>query len=803
MLSHTAANSPARVLIVDDQPGNLLALQAVLQELDAELVPARSGAEALARTLDEDFAAILMDLRMPDMDGIEAARLIRSRVRSRNTPILFVTATEPPDADIEDAYALGAVDFLTKPLQPRVLKGKVAFFIALHRSREELREAERSAVNERAFLAAVLDAVEDGIVACDAEGRLTLFNRATRELHGLAPSDMPRQEWPQRYGLMRPDGSGPLPPEEIPLARALAGERVRNAEISVDGADGRCHVLWASGQPLYDARTGRQLGAVVSMHDVTAQREAAAARELAVREQARREAAEAAAERLRASEERYRTLFDSMEEGFCVIEILFDEQERAVDYLYLEANPTYTRHTGLRDVTGRRMSALGRTIDPHWLEVYGQVATTGQPQRLLHHLPGVPRWFDVSITRVGEPRARRVALIASEVTERVQAEEVLRRLADELAETNRRKTEFLATLAHELRNPLAPLRNGLHLLRRARDDAARLRTWDMMDRQLGHMVRLIDDLLDIARVSTGKVELKRTRSTLRQLVHSAVETAQPLLDAARHTLVMDLPAESVWLDVDPTRIAQVLFNLLSNAAKYTPDGGHIRLHAHVEGRQVVLSVHDDGIGIPEQDLTRVFQMFTQFGRESLHAPGGLGIGLALVQSLVDLHGGRIEAESPGPGRGSTFTLRLPLAADEAASAAADEGASRAGTGGLNVLVVDDNEDAAESLATILQMDGHVARVAHDGQQALALAREFGPQVVFLDIGMPGMDGYQVARTLGQQHPGASRPVLVALTGWGAPDDLARARDAGFDHHLTKPAEIADVERLLDGLRAGL
>ncbi|TFZ04863.1 response regulator [Ramlibacter rhizophilus] len=797
MLASTPPIPVAKVLLVDDSPANLLALEAILLELGAQLVRAGSGGEALARTLSEDFAAILLDVHMPDMDGFEAARLIRSRARSRETPILFVTASDSPEPYLEEAYALGAVDFLTKPLHPAVLKGKVSFFIALHRSREELREAERTAVNERAFLSAVLDAVQDSIVACDAQGRLTLFNRATRELHRLAPEAIAPDDWAEHYGLLAPGGREPLAPEDTPLMRALSGEQVRDAEMVVRAPDGRLRTLLASGQPLYDNSGRGKLGAVVSMHDITAEREAAVTRELVVREQARREAAEAAAQRLRQSEERYRTLFDTMEEGFCIIEVLFDEEGRAQDCVYLEANPTFSRHTGLRNVVGRRMREMVSHPDPAWLDAYGQVARTGQPQRLLHQLPGPDRWFDVSITRVGNATHPRVALLGSEVTEQVRAQAALRRVASELAESDQRKTEFLATLAHELRNPLAPLRNGLHLLRHQRDPQASARTWAMMDRQLGHMVRLIDDLMDIGRVSTGKLDLKRRRVLLRELVDNALESTQAAIEHAHHALSIELPDEPLYLDVDATRIEQVISNLLSNAAKYTPAHGHITLGARAEASEVHLWVQDDGMGIDPGDEARIFQMFTQLRPHQQDMPAGLGIGLALVRAITELHGGTISVHSAGRGAGSRFTVVLPLEAGSGqAGKHAGPGGAAPGEATVRVLVVDDNHDAAETLAMILQMDGHVARVAHEGRAALQLAREFDPQVVFLDIGMPGMDGYEVARAMRRQASDGRCPVLVALTGWGAKDDVALAKAAGFDHHLTKPADVAAVEQLL-------
>ena len=323
----------------------------------------------------------------------------------------------------------------------------------------------------------------------------------------------------------------------------------------------------------------------------------------------------------------------------------------------------------------------------------------------------------------------------------------------------------------------------------------------MMERQLRHLVRLVDDLLDIARISSGKVELRKERADLRAVLASAVETSMPLVNAAGHALNLRLPDEDLQIFADSTRIAQVVSNLLNNAVKYTPEGGRIDLAVRREGDQAVISVTDTGVGIAPDALPLVFEMFTQVGRKLDRAQGGLGIGLALVRRLVELHGGRVTAESPGVGRGSTFTVRLPLsdapAAAEPAHVPVSGPAARPATG-FRVLVVDDNVDAAESLAALLEMQGHATRVAHDGNEALSAAHDFRPEIVFLDIGMPGKDGYEVARELRGQ-PETRQAVLVALTGWGAQDDRARTRSAGFDHHLTKPAGIADVEGLLSGM----
>jgi signal transduction histidine kinase/ActR/RegA family two-component response regulator len=428
--------------------------------------------------------------------------------------------------------------------------------------------------------------------------------------------------------------------------------------------------------------------------------------------------------------------------------------------------------------TGEQLHFEGRFLRRHdralrWLELTGIVQTRpdGSPLRVLG--------------------------TASDITQRKRSEESLQRLAAELAETDRRKTEFLATLAHELRNPLAPISNGLQLMRKASGDAqAQEKARVMMERQLKHLVHLVDDLLDIARISSGKIELKKERVALKGVLDTALETCMPLISDAGHTLALHIPDQSLDLVADPVRLGQVVCNLLNNAAKYTPSGGRIELRVRRDGEDVVISVGDSGIGIPAEALPQVFEMFTQVGRGLDRSQGGLGIGLALVRRLVELHDGGVTAESAGVGRGSTFTVRLALANRSAAGLPPVIPVSEAHPAAqLRVLVVDDNVDAAESLAALLDLAGHATRVAHDGDQALRTAHEFRPEVVFLDIGMPGKDGYEVAKAL-RGTPETAQAVLVALTGWGAKDDRARSRSAGFDHHLTKPAGIAAVEGLL-------
>jgi PAS domain S-box-containing protein len=392
--------------------------------------------------------------------------------------------------------------------------------------------------------------------------------------------------------------------------------------------------------------------------------------------------------------------------------------------------------------------------------------------------------------------------IARDVTERKRIESERNRLYAELREEDRRKGEFIALLAHELRNPLAPIRNGLQVMRLAGgspDAVAQAR--DIMERQLGHMVRIINDLLDVSRISRNKMELHRARVLLADVVSSALETTQPLIEEAGHQLAVSLPPEPVFLDADLTRLAQVLGNLLSNSAKYTSRGGKVWLTAQRRGGEVVVWVRDTGIGIPADDLPRVFDMFSQVDRSIERTAGGLGIGLALVKGLVEMHGGTVRAESEGAGKGSTFTVRLPLPGNPArAAAGAPAGDTpRAARPQRRVLVVDDKRDSAESMAELLRLLGDEVATAHDGLRAVEVAESFRPEVILMDIGMPRLNGYEATRRIREQ-PWGKGITIIAVTGWGQEVDRRQSREAGCNGHLVKPVGLADLEGLLATLK---
>jgi len=409
-----------------------------------------------------------------------------------------------------------------------------------------------------------------------------------------------------------------------------------------------------------------------------------------------------------------------------------------------------------------------------------------------HSRPGV-------FTERSERLVAGIAAQAAVAIDNARLYEESRRLIERLSESDRRKDEFLATLSHELRNPLAPLRNSVQFLRMQEPaDQAVAPIHQMMDRQVDHLVRLVDDLLEVSRISRGTFELRLERVELATVVRNAVDTSNPLIHAAGHQLTVSMPREPLWLDGDPVRLAQILANLLNNAATYTEHGGRISVQAWREDGHARVAVRDNGTGIAADALPRMFQMFHRGSASSRRNPSGLGIGLSLARGLAEMHGGTISVKSEGPGRGSEFTVRLPLAASEPAPAADRPADSMLPP--RRVLVVDDNRDAGDSLGMLLEVLGAEVRVARDGAEALEAYSAYDPAVVLLDIGMPGMDGYEVARRIRARSPGP-RPTIVALTGWGQEDDRRVSREAGFDHHMVKPAEIGALKELLRSIPA--
>ncbi|HEX6639336.1 MAG TPA: response regulator [Steroidobacteraceae bacterium] len=559
--SHEAAN----ILLVDDQPARLLTYRAILEPLGHNLVAVNSGLEALEALMKQEFAVVLLDVKMPGMDGFETAALIHDHPRFETTPIIFVTGVHVTEFDRLKGYKAGAIDYVYIPVVPEILRSKVAVLIELDRQRRALQSVNKQLEQSNRQL---------------EEANLTLQSEKTRELEEL-------------------------------------NEQLRRA--------------------------------------------------------------------------------------------------------------------------------------------------------------------NEDLSRINQS-------LATEVRERTRAE-------NQLKEAVVKRDEFLAMLSHELRNPLSPLRNAAHMLMQGETQDPKI-VWSrgVIERQLKHMIRLVDDLLDVSRIARGKIVVVSEKVAVADVIAAAVETVQPLLEQKGQQLAVEATDPALLVRGDPVRLAQVVGNLLHNAAKYTGEGGRITLSARASEGRAEISVRDSGIGISSDSMPHIFELFTQIPSERVNSGGGLGIGLALVRALVELHGGEISATSDGIDRGSEFTVRLPLFVEEANVIHASNGQDK-GEHSLqvrrNILIADDNQDALESLALMLRLEGHEVHCASDGEEALALAGQRRPEIVVLDVGMPKLDGCEVARRIRAESWGRDA-VLVALTGWGQDADRRRSREAGFDMHLVKPVDPATI-----------
>jgi PAS domain S-box-containing protein len=774
-----------RVLLVEQAGAAIDGIDAFMTELGLVAVRSGSDLEAMEHARASDFVLMLAAVRADSHDTLELLRRLHANPRSNQTPLIALAPLADANFPIEAWYRAGAIDVLTGPFNALVLSAKLRFFAGAARDAAERRRAEEALRDTRGRLASTVADAGLAMWSWDMSTDRVSGDAAMAWLFNLSPEDAAGAP-PSVYQAALHPADAAL--DQANIRRAIATGAPYESSVRVLARDGAWHSVISRGQVLYDSagKPQRLRGVVV---DVTREQTAQA--------------------ELRDSEERYRTLFEAIDEGVCVIEMLYDAGGQPSDYRFLEMNTAFVKHTGLIDAVGKTVLEMVPGHDRHWFETYGRVAATGEPIRFVNEAQALHRWFDVYATRVGAAGSRKVAVLFTDITERKRTETELQRLAADLTAADRRKTEFLATLAHELRNPLAPLRSGLQVMRlragapAAGDAADSARVLAVMERQLGHMVELVDDLLDVARIQRGQVELKLTSIDLNDVLDAAVEAAMPAMDQHGHRLRVEVEAWPLPLLADATRLTQVVSNLLNNAAKYTPRGGAVTLCARREGSHAIIAVADNGVGIAPESIEEVFGLFNQVGREQDRTQGGLGIGLSLVRSLVELHGGSVAARSAGAGLGSEFMVRLPLAAvpkDAPASAVAGlpGAAPPARVHAVRLLVVDDNRDAADTLSALLELLGHVAQVANDGRAALEAMQDFRPHVVFLDIGMPGMNGYQVAEAIRNDRR-FDQPLLVALTGWGGEDDRARTRAAGFDLHLTKPVDLDRIEQMLADL----
>jgi signal transduction histidine kinase len=772
--------------------------------------------------------------------------------------------------------------------------------------------------------------VRSEIALRESEKRFRALTNATSDvIYRMSP------DWGQMHDL---DGRGFLkdttsidqwkledyvPPQDQNLVRKAVEEAIRNKTIfelehRVLRADGSTGWTYSRAVPILDA-DGKITDWIGAASDITARKVA----EL----------------NIQAKTERYQTLFDSIDEGFAIIELIFDAESRPMDYRFLEANPIFEAQTGLAEVVGRTARELVPDLEQRWFDIYGNVALTGKPTRITEGSAAMNRWFNVYATRVGDQDRRTVAILFKDITaqkhneaererllkaaqtshdqlmavfqqapafmcilrgpehvfdtvneryqqliggrdvigktvrealpevieqgfiqllddvyqtgkpfignglrfllqpdadglyierfvdfvylplrdagnqiygilvhgiditERKRTDEELRVLADKLSDTDRRKDEFLAMLAHELRNPLAPIGAAAELLQLVKLDEERIRqTSEVISRQVRHMTGMVDDLLDVSRVTRGLIKLEDAALDIRQIIADAVEQVNPLIRRRGHYLALHLAPQEAMVRGDKKRLVQVLANILNNAAKYTHEGGHIGIRTEVQDARIFIEITDDGIGMAPELAERVFDLFAQAERTSDRSSGGLGLGLALVKNLVELHGGTVTCRSAGLGQGSNFSVCLPriLKSEDYISQETEETVRTRTSAALRILVVDDNVDAATMLGLVLTTLGHEVLVEHGSCQALERAKVEKPDVCLLDIGLPEMDGNELAQRL-RAHPETKHCILVAVTGYGQEGDREKAFAAGFQHHLVKPIDTKQLAAVLGGI----
>jgi PAS domain S-box-containing protein len=645
------------------------------------------------------------------------------------------------------------------------------------RAREAARADEISA--EREKLRISLSTIGEAVITVDTDSRVTFLNDTAEALTGWSRQEAVGATLQDIFRLVDPAIREPNP-DPLSLAADRSG-------------------VERPGLPILVSRDGRECTIKVSSCPIRNECGTVSGTMLVFRDETGRLRAEAA---LRSGEERLRLATSAADLGIWDYDpgsehVTCDERARR----HLELSES--AEVGFEDLFGglhpddrrRAEQAVRAVLAGERIGIHGEYRTASA---------GAERWVEVKGKALRGSPDEPVRLIGTvaDITARKRSEEMLR-------EADRRKTEFLATLSHELRNPLAPIRTGLHIMKLIRSEEERSRTRDMMERQVLHMVRLIDELLDISRITLGRIELKKEHVDLRDILKTAIDASRPFIDSREHSLSFELPDEPLIVDADPTRIVQVFNNLLNNAAKYTPCHGTIQVSVESSDERVSVHIRDSGIGISHEMLAYIFEPFNQAPRDPGTESSGLGIGLTLARRLTEMHGGTVEAESDGIGTGSTFTVELPLdvASRPAATCPQANGSTEPNGAGANafplkILIVDDNPDAAASLTMLLNLYGHETRKVHSGVDALRESAEFLPDLILLDIGLPGLDGHEVARRI-RSRVDLKQPYIVALTGWGSDEDQRQSRQAGFDDHLTKPVHSTTVMRILDRITAEL
>jgi PAS domain S-box-containing protein len=637
---------------------------------------------------------------------------------------------------------------------------------------QAVRAAQARAAERGELMRVTLASIGDAVITTDSEGHITSLNVVAERLTGWTRRDAIGQPLDAVFRIVNEDTREPVPNPARKALREGVAVGLANHTLLI-ARDGRERSIDDSAAPIR-GDDGATSGSVLVFRDITERRKAE--REEAVRLMAARQLA---------------SIVESSDDAIVrksldgIIQSWNAGAERLFGYSAAEA---VGRHISLV-IPAERLSEEDEIIAS--LKV-GQRVDHFETER--RHKSGRLIWVSLTISPIVDDDGQVVAAskIARDVTDRRRMEDSLRQLAADLSAADRQKNEFLATLAHELRNPLAPLGNMLEVLKRA-DGDGRARALATMDRQLRQLVRLVDDLLDLNRIMHNRLELRKELTDLNAVVEQAVDVSRPLADASGHTLRLVLPPAPILLSADAVRLGQVFGNLLNNASKYTERGGTITVRVEQAAADAVITVDDTGAGIPADRLHSIFEMFTQVETSRERSQGGLGIGLTLVRRFAEMHGGSVHAESAGLGQGSRFVVRLPIVVE--ARRASPAVAAGGAISPRRMLVVDDNRDAAASLAMLLELDGHTIVTAHDGASALGAAATHRPEIALLDLGLPGIDGYEVCRRIREQ-PWGRAMILVALTGWGQEEDRSRTRAAGFDGHLVKPVNYGELMELL-------
>ena len=725
----------------------------------AESLTGWSHTEALGQPLDRVFQIVNEATRKPVENP--ATRALRQGVvvgLANHTVLIQKDGKECP---IDDSAA---------PICNE--QGHVSGCVLIFRdvTAQRLREREKaSQLHTARLLASIVESSNDAIIGKSLDGIIQSWNAAAERLFGFTAE----QAIGRHISLV-------IPPERIAeeeqiVASLKAGERIEHFETERVRNDGQRIIVSLTISPIKD-ESGNVIGASKIVRDITE------------------------GKRAESDRQNFVTLIENSTDfiGMCDL--------NGIPFFI---NCAGLEMVGLDGIEEARRTPIQEFFFP---EDQGTIVNEFLPAvlknghgeievRFRHFKTGEHRWMAYKVLTLTNAANEPVgfATVSQDVTERRRLADDLRRLAADLFDADRRKNEFLATLAHELRNPLAPMSNMLEVVKRAHGDPEILkRAHDTIERQLGQMVRLVDDLLDLNRITHDRLELRRSEVELSSVIHQAVEVARPLLDAANHQLTIDLPAEPIYLNADRTRLAQVFGNLLNNSCKYTKPNGAISVSAKRVDDEVLVTVNDNGAGIPPDKLDTIFDMFMQVDGTSDRAQGGLGIGLTLVKRLAEMHGGSIEASSAGEGQGSEFVVRLPILSKRTAGPQSEPDTASEPSLERRILIVDDNLDSADSLAMLLEITGNKTYMAHDGVEAIEAINKYRPEVVLLDIGLPKLDGHEVCRHVREQ-PWGKDIVVIALTGWGQEDDRRKSEEAGFNGHLVKPVDYDKLLELLNSL----